>query len=145
MALPVSIRTFEFADYEAARGLWEASEGVGLSGADEPQAIRAYLVRNPGLSFVAAERGEIVGTILCGHDGRRGFVHHLVTAESHRRRGIARALLNRGLAALRDVGVQKCHMFVFKANADGIAFWRTVGAEERLELTLFSLATSDNV
>lgn len=136
----MNIRPFEPADYAAARVLWEQSEGVGLSSADEPEAIRSYLARNPGMSFVAVD-GAIVGTILCGHDGRRGLIHHLVTAPGHRRRGVGTALLRRAVEALRREGIAKCHLLVMRDNAAGLAFWRKVGAEERVSLALFSIAT----
>lgn len=136
----MNIRPFEPSDYAAARALWERSEGVGLSSADEPEAIRSYLARNPGMSFVAEEDG-LVGTILCGHDGRRGLIHHLVTAPGHRRRGVATALLRKALGALRREGIAKCHLLVIRENAAGLAFWRKVGAEERVSLALFSMAT----
>jgi len=126
-----------------ARALWQRSEGVGLSDADEPQALAAYLSRNPSLSLVALLDEEVVGTVLCGHDGRRGFLHHLVVAPGQQRRGIGRQLLGRGLAALRGAGIQKCHLLVFKSNSAGQAFWRAVGAEERSSLALFSLSTKN--
>lgn len=85
----------------------------------------------------------MVGTILCGHDGRRGLIHHLVTAQSHRRQGAGRALLRAGLQALRGCGIDKCHLLVFRSNIEGLAFWRAVSAQERTELALFSLATWD--
>jgi N-acetylglutamate synthase len=135
------IRPFEPSDYESARALWERTAGVGLSAADEPEAIRAFLRRNPGMSFVADD-GEIIGTILCGHDGRRGLVHHLVTAAGYRRQGVGTALLRHGLEAFRREGIDKCHLLVYRDNEPGIAFWRRVGAEERVTLTLFSIATS---
>lgn len=137
----MKIRPFEPSDYAAARALWERTQGVGLSSADEPQAILSFLARNPAMSFVA-EDGAIVGTILCGHDGRRGLVHHLVTAPDYRRRGIGRALLRHGLDALRREGIDKCHLLVYRSNEAGMAFWRRVGAEERVSLALFSLPTS---
>lgn len=137
----MKIRPFEPSDYAAARALWERTQGVGLSSADEPQAILSFLVRNPAMSFVADD-GAIVGTILCGHDGRRGLVHHLVTAPDYRRRGIGRALLRHGLDALRREGIDKCHLLVYRSNEAGMAFWRRVGAEERVSLALFSLPTS---
>ena len=140
-ASPVQIRRFEFADYAAARRLWEATPGVGLSDADEPQPIQAFLNRNPGLSFVAIDGQALLGTILCGHDGRRGLIHHLVTAPAARRKGVGRALLRAGLTALRESGIRKCHLLVFRTNAEGLAFWRAVQASERSELALFSLST----
>lgn len=139
--MELTIRRFTGPDYSAARRLWEATPGVGLSDADEPHAIHRFLERNPGLSFVAVDNDNVVGTILCGHDGRRGLIHHLVTAPPVRRRGVASALLRAGLQALREAGINKCHLFVFRTNEEGLAFWRAIHAAERTELALFSLAT----
>ena len=139
--VPFHIRSFQPSDYAAARNLWLRSDGVGLSVADERAAIDGFLKHNPGLSFVATAGGEVIGTILCGHDGRRGLIHHLVTAEVHRRSGIGTALLGRGLEALRDAGIDKCHLMVFRSNAAGLRFWRAAGARERVDLALFSIAT----
>lgn len=136
-----TIRPFTEADYAAAKQLWESTPGVGLSSADEAEPIAQFLRRNEGLSFVAEHQGAIVGTILCGHDGRRGLIHHLVTAPTIRRLGIGKALLEQGLRALRAQGIQKCHLLVFQNNTDGLEFWRAVHAEERRELALFSMNT----
>jgi ribosomal protein S18 acetylase RimI-like enzyme len=114
---------------------------VGLSGADSFESVQRFLERNPGLSFVATMGAEVVGTILCGHDGRRGLIHHLAVAQRHRRRGLGRALLSRSLAALQSIQIDKCHLLVFRENAAGRAFWENVGAEERLTLATFSIAT----
>lgn len=70
------------ADYDEAWALWKRTEGIGLSQADEPRNIASFLARNPGLSFVAEEEGKIVGAVLCGSDGRRGFLHHLAVEKS---------------------------------------------------------------
>lgn len=139
--MPVTIRPFAPSDYDAALALWRATPGIGLSDADERAAIERYLARNAGLSFVAIDRGEIVGTVLCGHDGRRGYLHHLACASSHRRRGIGRQLLRAGLAALAGEGIGKCHLFVLRANSEGLAFWRAMTATERVDLAMFSFAT----
>lgn len=137
-----TLRAFAPADVAAARALWQATPGLGLSAADEPDAIERFLQRNPGLSAVAADaQGGLLGTILCGHDGRRGLIHHLVAAPAARRRGIATALLRHGLRGLRAAGVDKCHLLVFADNAEGLAFWRAAGALERMELRLLSIAT----
>jgi ribosomal protein S18 acetylase RimI-like enzyme len=139
--MPIHLRPFQTSDYVQARSLWEATAGVGLSDADEQEPIHAFLQRNPGTSFVACDGDDLIGTILCGHDGRRGLIHHLVTASSHRRQGIATLLLNQGLQALRNAGIAKCHLLVFRSNSEGLAFWRASKAQERVELALFSLGT----
>lgn len=135
------IRVFTSDDHAEAWALWDAMEGVGLSDADSFENIGNFLARNPGLSFVAADNQVLVGTILCGHDGRRGWIHHLAVAPSHRCRGLGRALVTQALAALRRAGIQKCHLLVFHENAAGRAFWQRIGAEERTTIGLFSLPT----
>src|SRR5215216_1469875 len=122
------------ADVGEALELWTAAEGVGLRGADSPQALARYLARNPGLSLVAREEGRMVGAVLCGHDGRRGYLHHLAVAAPHRRRGIGAALVERCLDGLRGEGIAKCHLFVHRHNAAGQAFWRRTGWHARDDL-----------
>jgi len=85
----------------------------------------------------------VVGTVLCGHDGRRGYIHHLAVAQSHRRRGIGRALVERILSALMAQGIQKCHLFVFGENRQAIAFWERVGFSQRVELVMMSRQIAD--
>jgi N-acetylglutamate synthase len=136
-----SIRSFRSSDIPAARTLWEATPGVGLSAADALECLTAYLARNPRSSFVAVEGTELVGTILCGHDGRRGMIHHLMVAPKARRQGLARLLLAAGLTALREEGIHKCHLMIFRTNEEGLKFWQSVGAEDRVTLALYSIET----
>ena len=124
--------------YEGVMALWRAAEGVGLRQADERESIARYLARNPGLSFVALADDEVVGAVLCGHDGRRGYLHHLAVAQPHRGRGAGRALAARALAGLKAVGIVKCHLFVFQNNREAIAFWRRIGWFQREDLLIMS-------
>ncbi|MBK1714743.1 GNAT family N-acetyltransferase [Rubrivivax gelatinosus] len=137
-----AITTFDARHLDAALALWRDTPGVGLSDADRPEALAAFVRRNPGLSFVAFDGPALVGTILCGHDGRRGLIHHLTVAATARRRGLGRALLHAGLQALATEGIGKCHLLVFADNAEGQAFWRRMQAVERQELKLLSIATT---
>ena len=138
----MTLRPFLPADIPAARALWQATPGVGLSSADEPDALAAFLARNPGTSLVAEADGRIVGTILVGHDGRRGLIHHLAVAADSRRIGLGRALVEAGLAALHKLGIEKCHLMAFTNNPEGSAFWTSIGANRRDDLALFSLSTA---
>ena len=135
------IREMAPKDYLALRTLWESSEGVGLSDADSRAGFEQFLRRNPGLSFVALDCDALVGGILCGHDGRRGYIHHLAVSLSHRRKGVARALVKRCLSSLSAEGIQKCHVFVFGKNQGGRLFWEASGWPARVELVMFSSAT----
>lgn len=137
-ASPLSIRPFLASDYVAARRLWEKTEGMGLSASDEPDAVLAYLTRNPDLSLVAEDTNELVGTILVGHDGRRGYLNHLAVADAYRRSGLGRRLVDEGLAALKRAGISKCHLFAFETNRQGQAFWEAIGAQRRDDFAVFS-------
>jgi ribosomal protein S18 acetylase RimI-like enzyme len=114
-------------DYDEVVALWRISPGVGLNESDERGALTAYFARNPGLSQVARHGGPVVGAVLCGHDGRRGYLHHLAVAEAYRRRGLGRELVERALEALTVVGVLKCNIFVFDDNVAGREFWSKLG------------------
>lgn len=142
--LNARIRPFAEAHIPAALALWRATPGVGLSAADEPAAIARYLARNPGLSLVAESEpdGQLIGTLLCGHDGRRGLIHHLVVAPGHRRQRIGERLVSAGLQGLHAQGIGKCHLMVFEDNTAAQQFWLAVGAQQRQDLRLFSLNTS---
>jgi putative acetyltransferase len=125
-------------DYDEVISLWRLSEGVGLSTADSREAIKGYLKRNPELSFVAHVGSSIVGAILCGHDGRRGFIHHLAVHPESRRRGIGKQLVDNCMNRLSQEGIQKCHLYVFSKNEGAISFWKETDWTERIELTMMS-------
>ncbi|WP_238996506.1 GNAT family N-acetyltransferase [Paenibacillus pinistramenti] len=128
-------------DYDGAYRLWQNTEGMGLSSADSREAIAAYLRRNEGLSYVCKYGGEIVGTVLCGHDGRRGFLYHAAVAESHRGRSLAGQLVSLSLAGLREQGIEKCHLMVIKDNEIGKQFWARAGWKRRDQILLYSQDT----
>jgi ribosomal protein S18 acetylase RimI-like enzyme len=128
-------------DYDAAYSLWQRTEGMGHSAADSRENIAAFLQRNPGLSLVARWNGELVGTLLCGQDSRRGYLYHLAVASEHRGRGIGTRLVESCLARLAACGIQKCHAFVYVHNEGGKQFWRKLGCEERVDLLIMSRVT----
>jgi len=134
----IEITPFSIDSYQDVLTLWRQCEGIGLSDADSPDNIRSYLNRNPAMSFVATADGMIVGSILAGHDGRRGYIHHLAVHPSCRRRGLGRALVAQATCALLSVGIQKAHIFIFNNNAVGIAFWKSVGWNPRDDIAVIS-------
>jgi ribosomal protein S18 acetylase RimI-like enzyme len=119
-----SVRAMTAADYLPVLALWQRSDGVGLGESDTAQAVAAFLARNPGLSAVAeSSAGEIVGAVLCGHDGRRGYLHHLAVSQAYRRQGIAGRLVRFCFSGLAREKIVKCNIFVLRENAASIAFW----------------------
>ena len=136
--MAVQLREMTLADYDEVYALWAASEGIGLSSADSREAIGAFLQRNPGLAFVAVDGDIIVGAVICGTDGRRGYLHHLALRSSHKRQGIGRHLAQACLNRLREQGIEKCHIFVYRENHSARQFWESIGWVERVELVLMT-------
>jgi len=125
------------ADYDTVLALWRSCEGIGLNESDTREAIAAFLDRNPSLSLVATDKaGVIVGAVLGGHDGRRGYLHHLAVAPAHRGRGLGRQLVAETLARLRRQGIPKCSIFLYASNATGRAFWLREGWAPREDLVI---------
>jgi ribosomal protein S18 acetylase RimI-like enzyme len=139
----IEIVSFKPLDYDAVMALWWASEGLTLRDADSREAITRYLARNPGLSFVARDDGQLVGAVLAGTDGRRGYLQHLAVAPSHRGQGLGRTLAERAVEALKGLGIAKCHLMVRQDNAQTRAFWARLGWSDRNDITLMSHTDSD--
>lgn len=122
-----TLRPLVIADYDAVFALWLRSDGMGLGDGDSREGIAKFLERNPGLSRIAEADGKIVGAVLCGHDGRRGYLHHLAVDKPFQKRGIGRALIEACLAELRAEQIPRCSIFVYADNHAGRAFWTNSG------------------
>ncbi|NPA05863.1 MAG: GNAT family N-acetyltransferase [Chloroflexi bacterium] len=136
------LRAFHPEDYPAAYAPWRRTPGLSLSArADSRAAIEVFLRHNPGLSFVlVTEQDELVGTILGGFDGRRGYIHHLAVAVEHQGRGLGRVLVQRCLEAFAQLGLEKVHALVYTANRRGQGFWEHLGWRRRGDLVIYTWA-----
>ncbi len=135
------MRPLSLSDYDEVYALWDNTEGMCLGASDTRPSIEAYLLRNPGLSRVALDKNlRIIGGVLCGHDGRRGYLHHLAVAVNHRKQGIGRALVQACTQDLRALGIPKCNLFLFGDNALGREFWLHEGWEPREDLVVIQKA-----
>lgn len=115
--------------------LWLETKGLGLNRMDDSrEGIEKYLNRNPGTCFIAKSENQVLGTILSGHDGRRGFIYHLAVAEPFRHQGIGKALVNRAVGALKNQGIKKVAFVVYKRNKGANHFWDKLGFGERKDL-----------
>lgn len=131
----MEIRTMTIQDYDSVYDLWIHTPGMGLNTADDSrEGIEAYLRRNPSTCFVAIEGERLLGAILAGHDGRRGYIYHTAVREDAQRRGIGSALVDTVLKALRKEGIRKVALVVFERNAKGNAFWERLGFTERNDI-----------
>ncbi len=124
------IREMTMDDYDEAAALWQATDGVWFDEDDEPEKLCAYLRRNPGLSYVACSGGKLVGTVLCGHEARRGYLHHLAVLPESRRKGLGSSLVDHCLRKLADIGIPQCNIYVLGDNEQGRRFWAATGWEK---------------
>ena len=139
----IRIRPMTISDHPAAMDLWKITPGIGLSAADEAESMRIYLERNPNMSQCALSGENLIGTVLAGHDGRRGYLHHLCVHDGFRGRGVGRSLVTRALETLRAQGLNKAHAFLFSDNEDGRAFWTRIGWTWRTDIGVVSVAMEE--
>lgn len=131
MTLPrMTTREFSIDDYDRAVALWNAVEGVEICEGDSREEVAEYLVRNRGLSRVAEEDGTMAGAVLCGHDGRRGFIYHLAVAETFRGCGVGKLLLGECVRGLGEAGIKRAIILVAGDNPAGREFWLSSGWED---------------
>ena len=133
----MNIRLMTPADHAAVYALWLRTPGMGLKDLDDgPEGFCRFLKRNPTTCFVAEEHGVIVGTLMAGHDGRRGSMHHLAVDTPHRNRGIGTALVAAAMNALEQEGIHKVNLVVFARNDLGNAFWEAHGFSRRDDIVI---------
>lgn len=144
--MKMGIRNMISDDYDAVYALWLSCTGMGLNNLDDSrEGIEKFLKRNPETCFVAEEEGRIVGVIMAGHDGRRGFIYHTAVDPQRRKQGIARQLVDAAMKALEDCGINKTSLVVFGRNEDGNAFWEKIGFAERKDLVYRSKAIREMI
>ena len=129
----VKVRLMTINDWESVEKVWKDHEGTNPVD-DSAEGFTRYLKRNPTTSFVAEDDGKIIGTILAGHDGRRGIFHHVVVAPGYRKQGIGKMLVNSAAEALRKEDIHKVLLVVFTHNENGNQFWEHMGFTERTDL-----------
>ncbi len=140
----IALREMTIADHETVIRLLRETQGVTVRHADSLDATRRYLERNPGLSVVAVDGSQLVGCIMCGHGGRRGYLQHLVVRPEYRGQGIARSLVRRSIDALARIGIDKSYVDVLVSNAAGQSFWANLGWNKRTDIHRYSFIASGN-
>ena len=141
----MQIRPMTIADYDAVYSLWMSCSGMGLNDVDDSrQGIDAFLSRNPTTCFVA-ETDALIGVIMAGHDGRRGYIYHTAVHPHYRGQQIGRALVDASLKALEEQGIAKVALVVFDRNTSGNAFWEQLGFTVRDDLVYRNKALTEIV
>lgn len=131
----MKIQRMKIADYDAVYALWRKTPGMGLNDVDDSrEGIERYLKRNPRTCFVAILENELVGVILAGHDGRRGYICHTCVDATLWNNQIGTRLVETALDALLSEGISKVALLVFERNERGNGFWERMGFTVRPDL-----------
>lgn len=140
----MEIRTMTINDYEAVYALWMSCTGMGLNNLnDSKDGISRFLQRNPDTCFVAVDEDRIVGVIIAGNDGRRGYIYHTAVNPEYRKQGIGAALVESAMDALKDCGINKVALVVFDRNESGNVFWEKQGFTAREDLVYRNKAIAE--
>ena len=138
------VRIMTIEDYEGVYALWKKIKGFGIRSIDDSkEGVARFLKRNPTTSVVAEKDGRIVGSILCGHDGRRGCLYHICVDEDYRRHGIGKRMVVFAMKALKEEKINKVSLIAFTENDIGNAFWNTIGWTERLDLNYYDFTLNE--
>ena len=142
----MKIRVMEISDYEKVYALWMSCKNMGFNNLDDSkEGIEKFLKRNPDTSFVAVKNDAVVGIVLAGHDGRRGYVYHMSVAENYRKQGIGAQLMSHCEEALKREGINKAALLVFNRNEVGNAFWEKQGFTVREDVAYRNKALAEIV
>ena len=142
----IIIRKMEKEDYASVHDLWMTIHRFGIRSVDDSkEGVYRFLDRNPGTSVVAEETntGEIIGSILCGHDGRTASFYHVCVHENFRRRGIGKAMVVHCMKALKEQRVSKISLVAFVDNAIGNSFWNGEGWTMRTDLNQYEFVLNE--
>ncbi len=138
------IRVMTIEDYDGVHALWMKIKGFGIRSIDDSrEGVKRFLKRNPTTSVVAVEDGKIVGSILCGHDGRRGCLYHVCVDEAYRMRGIGKGMVVKAMEALKAEHINKVSLIAFTQNDIGNAFWKEIGWTKREDLNYYEFTLNE--
>ena len=140
----INIRTMTAEDYDGVYALWMSIRGFAIRSIDDSRVgVERFLRRNPDTSVVAEENGRIVGSILCGHDGRRGCLYHVCVHADYRMQGIGKRMVVFCMNALKREEISKVSLIAFTKNDVGNAFWNRIGWTRRLDLNYYDFTLNE--
>ena len=142
----MEIRKMTIQDYEKVYELWMSCKNMGFNDIDDSkEGISRFLERNTNTSFVAIQNEKLIGIILGGHDGRRGYIYHLSVNENYRKNGIGSELVKNCLDAFKQEKISKVALLVFKYNEVGNSFWEKQGFILREDINYRNVALRELV
>ena len=142
--MSINIRVMAPEDYDKVYQLWLSITGFGIRSVDDSrEGVARFLKRNPTTSVVAEQNGRIVGSIMCGHDGRTGCFYHVCVARDYRKHGVGYRMVRFAVRALIEEGVSKVTLIAFKENQVGYVFWKSLGWTQREDVNYYDLILNE--
>jgi len=132
----MEIRVYLESDEVAVSALWSSVFGYATPHNAPGFVIKRKVEYQRELFFVAIEDAKVVGTVMAGYDGHRGWIYSMAVAPEYRRRGIATALMKHAENALKERGAAKINLQLLASNAATCEFYKTLGysIEERISM-----------
>lgn len=127
--MPLAIRPYTSEDQDAVIALWEAC-GLVVPQNDPRRDIQTKILFQPDLFLVAMAEDRLVGTVMAGYEGHRGWINYLAVAPAQRRRGIAKKMMASAEKKLHALGCPKINLQVRRTNTIVINFYRAIGFME---------------
>jgi len=134
----ILFRIMEVSDIPASIELWKNMKGLAIRGSDNIRDLSDHVRMNLRHNFVATSGDKLIGTVLGGFDGRRGYIYHLAVHENYRQKNIGKELMERCFQSFKEINVSKCHMMVLSDNTEAQEFYAKIGCELRTEILVYS-------
>ncbi|MFX0025705.1 MAG: GNAT family N-acetyltransferase [Candidatus Hermodarchaeota archaeon] len=133
----MKIENFSLQFYEDVVDIWKKT-GISITSSDTKEGINIMLNKNPDLCLIAKIDEKVIGVVMGGFDGRRGYVHHLAIDPEYQKKGYGRLLMDELIERLKKKRIHKVHLFIEKHNEDVIAFYNKLDWEIRKDLVMMS-------
>lgn len=124
--------------------LWKKT-GISVSSSDTKEELEKMYNRNPQLFLLGKMKEKVVGVVMGGFDGRRGYLHHLAIDPEYQKKGYGRLMVDNLIKKFRKLGVHKVHLFIEKNNKEVVKFYQNLGWKIRDDLIMMSFIPDENV
>ena len=140
----MKIEKFTIELYEEIVMLWRKA-GISVGSSDTREELERVLQRNPNLFLIGKLDNIVIGVVIGGFDGRRGYVHHLAIDPDYQKKGYGKMIMDELIEKFRKIGVHKIHLFIEKYNKNAIEFYRNLGWDIRDDLIMMSYVPDKNL
>ncbi len=141
----MQLRVMTIHDYDKVLKLWKSINGFYIRDVDDSfMGIEKFLSKNPNTNVVTLHNNDVVGSILCGYDGRCAYFYHVCVREDYRHKGVGKSMVEFVIESLKKEGATHINLIAFKDNGIGNLFWRDIGWSIKDSCNLYELILDTN-